>query len=90
MKTFHQYDQDNPNIWEKFKKFTLEAIRSGKKNYSSKSIFERIRWETEITAKNCSFKINNNYTSDYARKFMEKFPEYKGFFRTRTKKSETV
>ncbi len=86
MKPFSIYDQENPSIWEAFKKFTLQAIASGKKNYSSKSIIERIRWETEITAKEDAFKINNNYTSDYSRKFMEAFPDYKGFFRTRTVK----
>lgn len=86
MKPFNQYDNENPKIWEAFKKFTLQAIRSGKEHYSSKSIFERIRWETAIEAQNDSFKLNNNYTGDYSRKFMESFPQYKGFFRTREMK----
>lgn len=86
MKSFEQYDNDNPNVWIAFKKYTLQAINAGKKNYSSKSIFERIRWETSIEAKNDTFKINNNYTADYARKFMRMFPMYEGFFRTREMK----
>jgi hypothetical protein len=29
-------------------------------------------------------KINNNYTSDYARKFIKKYPQYSNFFEFRT------
>ena len=83
MKTPQQYDNDNPLIWQAFKKYTLEAIQAGKKHYSSKSIFERIRWETEIEAKGDRFKINNNYSADYARKFEEDFPHFAGIFEKR-------
>ena len=83
MKTPSQYDNDNPLIWKAFKKFTLQEIAAGKKHYSSKSIFERIRWETEIEAKEDRFKINNNYTPYYARKFELLYPEHKDFFHKR-------
>ena len=83
MKTAEQYHKDNPDIWKAFEKFTLEAVAAGKKHYSSKSIFERIRWETEVEAKHEIFKINNNFTPHYARIFEKKYPNLEGFFRKR-------
>lgn len=38
-------------------------------------------------AKNQQFKLNNNYSSFYARAYMKKFPRHDGFFRTRKRKS---
>lgn len=83
MKSFLQYHKENPEIWNQFKKTTLEAIEKGFYNYGSKGIFEIIRWEQGGRIKSDGFKLNNNYTSDYARKFMSEFPRYNGFFRLR-------
>ena len=83
MKPFTQYHNENPEIWKLFKKVTFEAIDKGFKSYGSKGIFEIIRWQKAGRIKEDGFKINNNYTADYARKFMIQFPSYKGFFRTR-------
>lgn len=88
MKTFNQYHQENPIIWEKFKELTFKAIEKHFKNYSAKGIFELIRWHTKGDIKSDGLKINNNYTADYARMFMNEFPQYKGFFRTREKLTE--
>lgn len=88
MKSFNQYHQENPIIWEKFKELTFKAINKRFKNYSSKGIFELIRWHTKGDIKADGLKINNNYTADYARMFMDRFPQYKGFFRTREKLTE--
>lgn len=83
MKSFNEYHEAHPEIWDAFKKTTLEAIRRGFKNYSSKSIFEIIRWHRSGEIKRDGYKVNNNYTADYARKFINEFPEHKDFFRTR-------
>lgn len=83
-KTFEQYDKENPEIWELFKSKTLQTIKKGFSNYSAKGIFEIIRWHEGGDEKSDGFKINNNYTPFYARKFMNEYPEYEGFFRTKT------
>jgi hypothetical protein len=73
----------NPQVYELFKRFTFEALRSGRKNYSAYAIFERIRWHSEIETQGDDFKLNNNHRPYYARLFMYEHPEYDGFFRTR-------
>lgn len=77
-----------PEVWDMFVHFTQEIISKGYENYSVNAIFERIRWEKDMGGDGSSqFKLNNNYRAFYARRFMNMFPEYRGFFRTRTLKS---
>jgi hypothetical protein len=84
---FKKYDEENPHIWEEFKKYSFQAKKRQFKNYSAKGIFEVIRWHTAIEG-NDMFKLNNNYHADYARKMMAEFPEFDGFFAIRELKAE--
>lgn len=84
---FNNYHQENPQIWEAFKKYSFEAKQRGFKNYSAYSIFEIIRWHTDVSARD-KYKVNNNYRPDYARKMMEEFPDFKDFFRVRELKAK--
>ena len=86
MINFKKYDQENPKIWDAFIKYAKQSKARGFKNYSAKGIFEIIRWHTKIEA-NDEFKLNNNYHADYARKMMQLFPEFEGFFRIRELKA---
>lgn len=74
------YDRENPLIWEYFVHFTFEMINKGYKKVGSKMIFERIRWESMIRTEAKPFKVNNNYTPYYARKFEREYPDHKGIF----------
>lgn len=85
---FKEFHIKHPMVWELYQQFAFDRIKMGFKNYSSKGIFERIRWE--IATPNTDpkdFKLNNNYTAFYARWFMQKFPEHEGFFRLRDQQS---
>ena len=86
MINFKKYDSENPEIWRMFIEFTKEAKQKGFNNYSAKGIFEIIRWHTGVNG-NDLFKLNNNYHADYARKAMELYPEFKGFFKIRELKT---
>lgn len=84
------FHQKYPMVSVLFVKFTNEVISRGFSHYSVNAIFERIRWETDqadVDGKS-TFKLNNNYRAWYARKFMERYPEHEGFFRTRTRISK--
>ena len=81
---FEKFHTDNPKVYELFKKFTFMAIRKGHNRLSAWMIANRIRWETSIeTFSDDDYKISNDYIALYSRKFMEEFPQYNGFFRTK-------
>lgn len=84
---FKKYDKENPQIWEGFVKYAKEAKSKGFKNYSANGIFEILRWHTGVNG-NDQFKISNNYRPDYARKMMEAYPEFEGFFRVKQLKAK--
>ena len=76
---FEKYDEENPQIWEVFVHFSFKAIGKGFSKIGAKQIFEAIRWETKVKGSD-GFKVNNSYSSDYSRKFVRMFPEYKDLF----------
>ena len=91
MKTFQEYHQENPDIYQAFKKITFQLIDNGRTYYGAKGIIEVIRYDRIIGAvsyatedqDSLEFKINNNYAPDYARKFMVDYPLYNNFFKLR-------
>jgi hypothetical protein len=87
MLTFAQYHARNPQIYEEFKRFTFELISAGHRRLGSKQIIERIRWESMITTDGI-YKVNNNYTVDYAYLFEHDYPGYAGVFAHRLRKSK--
>jgi len=83
------WHRENPDVYELFKRFTLDVIRRGHDSYSSKAIFERIRWHSDVeTQGGDPFRMSNNFTPYYARLFMVEHPEHQGFFRTQTLQEE--
>tara|TARA_Y100000310_G_C20632620_1_gene789449 strand:+ start:1277 stop:1720 length:444 start_codon:yes stop_codon:yes gene_type:complete len=81
--TWWNYHQENPEVYELFKRFTFEAIRSGKTRYSAWGIIHRIRWHTDMETTGSEYKISNNNIAYYSRLFMEDYPQYEGFFQTK-------
>lgn len=82
MKTFKQYNQGNPQIYQEFEKIAFQLIRRGYKRLSSKFICEIVRYNSMISG-NDGFKINNSYTADYARLFEMTNKQYFGYFSKR-------
>lgn len=82
MQSFRQYDRENPIVYEEFKKYANQLIARGYKHLSSKLICEIIRFNSMISTTG-KYKVNNNFTADYARKFEKDFPEYEGYFSKR-------
>lgn len=80
--SFQEYLEKNPSIYKAFVHYAFELISIGHNRIGSRAIFERIRWESMIQ-KNDEFKVNNNYTADFARKFEEDFTHYAGIFEKR-------
>ena len=79
---FNLFDSEHPEFWDMFKKFTFEAVNSGRIKFSARTIYERMRWYTEIDSGG-TYKVNNNWVPFYARKFMDCYPEHNTLFETR-------
>lgn len=80
---FNEFHKKNPQVYEMFRRFTYQAIDAGRKDFGAKCVVERIRWSSMVETTGDTFKINNNFTSFYARMFMDSHPEHYGLFQTR-------
>jgi len=78
--TFADYDEAHPEVWSAFERIALDLIATGIRRYGAKAIFEVIRYYHTVNTNENDFKVNNNFTADYARKFAEEHPEHKDFF----------
>ena len=90
---FERYDQKNPKIYELFKKFALQIVEKRRnrpnKKTSAKLIINRIRWEIYVeTITEDGYRINDAWSSRYARKFVNEFPQYEEVFNFRMLRSE--
>ena len=84
---FEEFHENNPHIYEKFCKYSFEALRAGKDKFSAWLVTNRIRWDEEVHTKTDEkFKISNDFIALYARKFMKDHPQHQGFFRIRPMK----
>jgi hypothetical protein len=89
-KAFTDFDAENPHVWKLFLRFTGEAMKAGHKHMGAKAIVERIRWETSVVTQSSDrFKINNNHTAYYVRKFKEALPQFADFFHVRRVEDDT-
>jgi len=79
MKSFQEYDQANPHIWELYKAIAIDLINRGMRKLGSKRIVEEIRWHHSVRT-NEPYKVSNNYTAMYARKFSNEFPQFGHMF----------
>lgn len=88
---FAEIDAANPDVWRMFVAFTHELMRRGFQHYSADAVLHRIRWQTDTPLDDgSSFKINNNWSAFYARKFHAAYPKHDGFFRLRTSMADAA
>lgn len=82
--SFRRFHEANPHVYDALRLVALHAARRGRR-VGIKAIYERVRWEYQVqTARQeDAYKLNNNYTSRYARLLMENEPELAGFFEIR-------
>jgi len=87
---FHQFHADNPHVYQKLVRLAKELKYKGHDEYGMKGLFEVLRWQHAIKTKGSQFKLNNNYTSMYARMIMRHERELQDFFKTRTYSPQVI
>lgn len=87
--SFRDFDEKNPHVWRLFERCALELASRGL-TFGSKAVYEDMRWEMQFgttEADEGSFKLNNNYTAFYARKFQAAYPQFAELVKTRKQKA---
>lgn len=79
---FIDYHKQNPEVYEQFKRFAFEVRAAGRSYFGSKAIMERVRYESMVRG-NGDFKVNNNFSSCYARLLAFDHPTFNDFFEFR-------
>jgi hypothetical protein len=88
---FAEIDAANPEVWRLFVRFTFELIHRGFAHYSADAVLHRVRWETAAALEDDrTFKINNNWSAFYARKFHDHYPKHDRFFRLRASMADAA
>ncbi len=84
---FERFNLSYPHIFKLFVQFAWEARTAGLAKHSADAILHRIRWHLYVenwSLTNVKVKINDHYSSRYARKLIEHDPTFKTFFELRT------
>lgn len=82
---FRQFHSDNPHVYGHIEKLVLALHKKGRYRFGMKAIWEQLRWRVLLghVRVRGPYRLNNIFTSRYARMFLEKHPGFRGFFRTR-------
>jgi hypothetical protein len=86
---FEKFHGDNPAIYEHFCKFTQEVLDAGYPVVPAAMLLHRIRWESMIAVDTDQpYKLNQNFATYYARKYMVDHPHLGEVFKTRVLRAE--
>lgn len=84
---FQEFHRENPRVYAALKEKALQLRSRGWNRYGIKAIMEVVRFHRALETTDPDFKLNNNYSSRYARMLMAQEPELIGFFEIRELKS---
>lgn len=85
---FERFHADNPAVYAELVKLARRAKARGQTRLGIEMLFAIVRWRRMMaTVDPSGFKLNDHYTSRYARLIMEREPDLDGLFQTRTLKS---
>jgi hypothetical protein len=81
---FLKFHRENPHVYEKLLLLARQVKESGRKRYGIECLFARLRWHYDFEVRSEEeFKLNNNYTSRYARLLMQQEKDLEGVFSVR-------
>lgn len=85
---FEEFHAENPHVYVFLLRFAREAKATGKRRIGIRMVWERMRWELMITTRDeAGWKLNDHYTSRYARLLMDE-PGLEELFEIRELRSD--
>ena len=89
---FEQFHLDNPWVYSTLAQMIEELRAKGIERWGMKSLWEVLRWRIAIgqvrVVGDADFKLNNDYTSRYARLLIQNSPEFATMFELRELRAE--
>lgn len=82
---FQSFHDQNGWVYLALEQMTADLVRRGRRRVGMKMLVEVIRWNyaRQTSDPSSGFKLNNDYTSRYARLLIEAHPDWAGVFETR-------
>ena len=81
---FKQWHDENPEIYSNLVRLCRELKAAGRDHYSLDALFHRLRWYYHVEKREDEpFKLNDHFTSRYARLIMRQESDLGDFFETR-------
>ena len=77
----------HPEVVDLMRKLAIEAVGRGRRRIGMAALFERARWELDLSAPEGGVKLNNDLRSRMARHLMEIEPCLAGVFELRELRS---
>lgn len=84
---FRRFHAENPEVYREIVRLARRAREAGRTRIGIKQIFEVIRYNHGITTRGENLKLNNSYSSRYARLVERQEADLKGLFETRELKA---
>ncbi|MFE0642794.1 hypothetical protein ACFW2Y_14445 [Streptomyces sp. NPDC058877] len=81
---FDDFHASNPWVLEALEELAIQWIGAGGGRIGVKALFEQLRWSSPEVADGEPFRLNNNFTSRYARLLCARHPEWVGVFQLRS------
>jgi hypothetical protein len=84
---FAEFHTAHPWVYDRLKELALELKHSGVDHYGIGGLYETLRYEASLRAKDDEgFKLNNNFRALYARMLAQDEPSLQDFFKFRLRR----
>lgn len=80
---FRAFHAAHPQVLEALVALAREAKARGRERIGAKALWERARWDLWLDAGGEPYRLNNDFTSRYARLIADTHPELAGLFEFR-------
>ncbi|MEU3783388.1 hypothetical protein [Streptomyces sp900129855] len=84
---FDAFHASRPWVYEALEELTAEWVAGGGGRISVKALFERLRWPASSDCGGEPYRLNNVFTSRYARLLCREHPEWASAFELRRLRS---
>lgn len=79
---FAAFHEANPHVADALEQLADQWLRTHRR-VGLKALMERLRWEAGVQTTSLDYRLNNSFTSHYARLLIERRPEWRTAIETR-------